>query len=760
MDAQGHAHGQRRAGLHVLILLAGLAQAATLEAWVDDSCTLHGTLTGVDPDTLADPLAALPLPQDDLVLQRTFPGATDTGVMEWTLDQGVLGWVVELPHRYGAVGCDRRSLWGNGGWYPQVLQDGTVGLQDWDATVHLPPGSVGTLNGVVGHDTLVWSGRADRLSLAVFEDARVETLAPGVTLLARGPERPRRNAELAALAPDDPVVIVESEQFRRLARPGHGVLYVSDMAFRTPKALHRLHREAVGRGLLEASLVQVQDPWSRQLAATALGRERTQEVDPQDVLRFGAWLPLIDSVLYSGRLPFHAEVFDETFPADPLLDDVGELWSPVVHGRVMATKLDDRYGPGTALAVSEGLLQGQDLAAAATGAGVDPDWLLSWRGPVPVQDLVLSVRDDTVIIERIAEPDAPEESVPYRVNGERYVWDAPAGPGVEERSVDRVRRVALDPDGHVSQDRVGDTWPTRWTTVGTATLASVNLSEQIVVAYAAARIRRQYDTHNVFAASATSNAQNRVAGSVGYLRYFGPLQDRRQRNQRVSVWVGGGWLSPGFRSTVDGRYALEAGTGWVRDTRVDYRFPLRGTRLSASVDGGVVPESGARWGAGRAAAVGAWSPHPRLVGVGRGSVGVARGQVEHRLFDLGGPITGLPPGLVVGQEQATAGVELRWMVVKNASVPLLWLYWLDEIMLTGGVDAGAVRRASIRQDGAPLDLSGQHQALGWSASLLWTMDGLGAIEWTAGFRAGGPIWVSEHVPDSPVQVFFQLGQPF
>jgi hypothetical protein len=39
-----------------------------------------------------------------------------------------------------------------------------------------------------------------------------------------------------------------------------------------------------------------------------------------------SWIPLVDYLLYSGSLPFYSEVFDETYPADPLADDPAELF--------------------------------------------------------------------------------------------------------------------------------------------------------------------------------------------------------------------------------------------------------------------------------------------------------------------------------------------------------------------------------------------------------------------------------------------------
>ncbi|MED5372779.1 MAG: hypothetical protein VX899_17305 [Myxococcota bacterium] len=748
-----------------------------LGAQLELSATVDPDLRGLSGQLLHPPglaldsaLERLPGPQDDLVHRRTYPGAQDDGELVFASEDTVTTFQTRLPHRYGALGWERgRGLWGNGGWYPQPLpaEEGQpLDIHDWTVTLELPPGTVGVLNGQAGEGTLRWEGPAERLSIAVLAKGRLEELTPGLWLLADGPRRPRRDAALVALAalmPADarPTVVVEAPQYRRLVRTGPGVLYLSDAAWRTPEALWRFHNQAVLEGLLAASL---DHPLRLLRGLYAAARVPTLESELQSasadqVLRFAAFLPLVDMLLYSGRVPFHAELFDEVHPGDPLRDDLSELYSGELDPGVLAVKVDDREGAGTAWAwVQEWLAQ--DSEVAEIRASLSP-----WLGPWPEQDLVMDVRQDGeqwgVALERLTAENAPAESVPISIDGQLQTWQTQPGPDSAWIPLQaRPDAVRLDPDGHLQQtDRSGERWPGGWTVVGTAAPTAYDLSQGILYGSANLRFRRRYDTRNLYTGSASIGAQDRLRLQGGYARYFGPLTDRRTRAGYAYLWTGGAWLSPAYRARVDGRYTLESGLTLSWDTRVDWRFPLHGHRLRASIDGGVVPESGHRWVGTQLSAMQLWAPHPRIVLAGTLSGGVTTGQVQHRLLSLGGPMLSVPPGRVVGQSRAVAAAELRVLAAKNLSVPLLWLYWLDEVQLTGGLEAGVVHHASLVDAGQISALGGQYEAIGARGAVLLTMDGLGAIPWTCGMTVGVPLSASAGLEAGP-QLGVVLGQNF
>ena len=705
-------------------------------------CTVVGTMEISEPVEWGNPLAALPQPEDDLTLQRTYPTRIDEGSMSWEQTGLHVDFVTELPRRYGALGClPRRGLWANGGWYPQPLVDEAVPLVTWTASVQAE-GEV-VLNGPGAH----WEGTAERLSLAVLPRGRHEQFG-GLHVYSTGPRRPRRDAELEALVAADEreVVVVEAPMFRRLVRPGTGVVYVSDMAFRLWRPLYRYHRQAVLVGVLQASS-KWEDPWMREIEAAALARELDLGGELERLLRFGTWAPAVDYLMYSGRIDFHAEVFDETFPADPLQDDLLEIFAPRVPGRVLAAKLDDHYGPGTSLDVAHHGIE---------GAGVDPDFVETWRRPYPEQDLVLEVHrsadgsaDWTVTLTRDAAEDAPPEPIPYTIDGEAQVWAAPKGPSSTELRVAERPKVALDPLGHVKQTSLlYDTWPTRWTATFAGGPETVNLAENIFIGVVWATLRRQYDTHNTFRLVGWTGERSRAAGALAYTRTFGALQDRRTRAHRVTTSLSAALLNPQFRSTDDGALALEIGASYRWDSRVAYHFPLQGQGVRISMDTGFVPGSTATWGSVSAGGLTLLALHPRIVLALAARGGLAFGDVEHRLFSLGGSsaMRSIAPGTVVGTEEALASIELRLQPLRNASLPLAWFYWFDAFQLNGGLEAGTV-------DGV--------RALGWMGGFRMTLDGLGAFPWTWGFTVARPIWQAPVFdPDPPLQIYLRFGQEF
>ena len=106
----------------------------------------------------------------------------------------------------------------------------------------------------------------------------------------------------------------------------------------------------------------------------------------------------------------------------------------------------------------------------------------------------------------------------------------------------------------------------------------------------------------------------------------------------------------------------------------------------------------------------------------------------------------MAPGLVVGTDMAMGALELRLQPVRNASVPLAWLYWLDEVQLNAGAELGTVAGVA---------------AAGWTAGVRTTLDGLGAVPWTWGFTVARPLWQQPvFEEEAPLQVYLRFGQEF
>lgn len=766
----------------LLALVAGLADAADvrIDATVDpDLRTVRGTLALSEGSAgWVDPLALLPDPPDDLQALRTFPGAPRHGRVSWEAGaDGVLTFEARLPRRFGALGATARGLFASGGWYPQRIGPQGLPLDRFDVTVRLPAGALGALGDSVGAGELRWTGTAERAPLAVVPRGRITPITAGrseLWLLTRG--RPRRAlvrdlADQAALLPL-PLsgVVVEGPLRRRLVRPSPGLAFVSDRAFRLTPGFRFAHRRAVGRGLAE-SLVEVDDPFDRSLAGAALGRiqaARLEATDTGELLGWFRWVPQINALLSSRRLPFYGEVLDLTWPTDPVRDDLAESLAPRAPGTAVLAQVDDRFGPGAGTALGLRLAAGDDRATACAATGVDCAWLAGWQRDVPPQDYRIEVRGGLVTVERDAPPGAPDETVVLAVDGERLPLALDPGPHPLALP-SPPRRLVLDPDGHVSQtSRLGDSWPPRydWTVAGW--IDPINLTQAQLFAAGWLTLRRADDTHNLWFGSLSNSRSNLITAEVGWLRKEGPLLDGWTRPHRVRLDASVSLLDPRFAETEGARVALDGSWSWAWDDRVGADFPLRGKRIGVASGGGGVPGTDQVWISGSAHAVGVVSFHPRHAIAGRVTAAIARSPLPHRLLTLGGEgamrsIPALPacpaldeegapaPCTEVATERGIGMVEYRWAPLRNLSVPL-GLAWGSELQLAAGLEGLAAR-----VDDHPAF------ATGVTAGVFALADVLGAQSQGAGLTLGWPLaWdgIPSLAPTAWPEVYLRFEQAF
>ena len=767
-----------------LVAGSGAARAASvvLDAEVrPDLQSIVGELIALDADGVrfVDALSKLPVPEDDVLLRRTFPFAVERGWVDIRKKgPGRIAFVALLPRRYGAAGMvPGHGLFANGLWHPQPTRSGAPAVVDWAVHLRLPPGTLGVLNGSVGTETLDWSGTAERLSLAVVPGGRATPLgleAGRALWVDHGPERHRRDERLAAVVasawplstPLD-LVLVEAPLRRRLVRSGPGVLFVSDRALRLSAGLWQFHVAALQRGVLEAALEIVQ-PWPRALAAAALAASRAPGVDLRESLGWLSWIPEIDSLLYDGRLPFYEDAFGEVWPPDPVPDDLSEVLARSTPAQAITRRLDARYGDGTALRVAGGLVGGAALDDALIRVGVPPGVVAAWRPWPAPQDLSVSVAPTSgggahIEITRTATPTTPGEPITVDVDGERTVWDAPDGSATHRIDTPAMPgQVTIDPLGSVHQPaRSDDRWPRPITMTAAFFPYELNLRGGGLSAAAWLSFRRQYSTRWRLDASVQTSPEDVIGGTIGAVRYLGPLQDRRNRPLRLSFGAGPSVLDPDFRPLAGHAVSLDGYLGMAWDTRVDTLFPRRGHRLFVGGSGGLVPGQSA-WTQLGASGILVVPLGGRVALAGRAGAAMATGDVAHRLLQLGGSdnVQGLRPDAAVGTRRLTAITELRWQVLRLASIPMP-LMWLSDLQLHGGLEAGTLATASGDCGAAAEDC--WRSALGGSAGVLGTADVLGARPTSLGAWFAAPILVSE-LPgaalDTDLQVYLRLTQAF
>jgi hypothetical protein len=722
---------------------------------------------------LVDPQSLLPMPDDDRERRRTFPGAPEKGWIHLEpLGDGEYAFHSILPARYDATGkVPGRGLYANGLWLPQPVTGTALATVDWVVDVELPPGSVAILNGVAGTKQMRWSGTAERLALAVIPNAYASflTLPQGqVAVISDHHISTRQTDRLEAILvdawpSDDPpsFMVVISPLRRRLVRAAPGMLFLSDRALRLTDGLWHYHVGAVRKGLLEAGLTAIADPFARSFAATALADARKAQPDAGRLLGWASWVPVIDSVLYSGSLPFYSEVFDETYPGDPLRDDLAELFGPEQQpARAVVRMIDARFGVGTSEKVARQLVAGESFPAALQAANVPLDLVSEWRRAGPDENLHLEVHQEpdkswTARVERDVTVDAPPVAVPMRIDGLETVWLAHRGADVEQWTFDsRPKEIVVDAQGIIRQSRVDDDrFPTRWTAVVAALPYELDLRRGRISAFADVALRRQYDTRWVFDLAALTDPEDIVAFDAGVYHYLGPLKDRRTRPYRLSLSGGPALLDPAFRPTDGGNVALGAAVAATWDTRVEDLLPTSGHRVALVATGGLVPSSEERWTSLSLRALGLAPIGGRVTAAARVVGAVATGDVEHRLLTLGGTgdVQAIPEDRVVGDRKAGGAVELRWNAIRNASVPLP-LLWASDMQISAGVDQGVLWSDDGRFD-----------AVGWTGGLFFVGDLLGAQPAGIGAWVAGPlVWAPDDLVAGreELQLYIRLNQAF
>ncbi|GDX80222.1 hypothetical protein LBMAG42_20330 [Deltaproteobacteria bacterium] len=668
------------------------------------------------PPSWRNPLHGLAPAAGDVAVRRTAPGWATIGTM---LDaegadvlfsrEETLVFSTELPSRYGDTGALKaEGLWSNGTWLP--LPDGGESAHEWQVDLHLPEHVVAVLNGTVFSATSAaasvhWQGRADRLSLAVLPERRapVSTLdvAGGhVTFVGKAAQRPNVQKQVRALLEaswpwDEPpeIVVVTDHDRRRLATSGPGVVYLSDRAFRLSPGLSRFHWPAVRRALYAAAAPASMSSWEAVFFAT-LAAEGQPAPSVEKALGWAAWNPIIDELLTDGTLPFYDDTFNSAHPDAPdALLALGGRRDP----RAAALQALDALGAEALLELRRAVRAGphveSTLAQVAATLGLDPRVVATWgHAEDPGQDYRVELEGGLPVRVR-REGGVAAEPVSIEVDGAVSTWMAPAAPA-SLALPGGARKVAVDPQARLfDADRANNRAPPRWNTVVTGWVDEISPSQSSFVAWGDILLRRQDDTRNLYLLAAQHTAQDLFSMDVGYVRYLGPLVNRRERTQRVFITAGPSLLDPAFRDTEAGAVVLGANAGYVYDSRTNDTYALSGRRLALGVGAGSLLGTTSAWASAGATWVELIPVHPRHVLATRLRAGWASGDVEHRLLPLGGAdgVRAAGEREVLGNERVVANVEYRWAVVRDASLPLP-LAWLSEIQVVPGIEAGASQR--------------------------------------------------------------------
>lgn len=699
-----------------LMLPALAAPRVVIEAWVDpDLRTIRGTLhaEALGGARWIDPLRGLPVPDHELDRVRTYPGKVSHGRVRWTQgDDGILHFETELPRRRGDVGSAPRGLFANGAWYPQPLVDGRPPLVDWEIDVSLPPDTAGALGDTAGRARLRWRGAAERASLAVLPHGHITELRGrtwSLTLLTRfAPRRQLTNGltQLLDLAAMDGVVdrgvAVEAPLPRRLFRPGAGLVYVGDRAWRVTPVFRWLHHPAGARAVLTAWHPHP-DPLVRGLTGSLRADTVSERGERQRTRRTPRILhrlrPVADAMLFSREMPYQSEVFHQVVPRDPIDDDLMERLQPIPPAPLLAAQLRDGFGDAAVEGLRRRLARGQSLDEALTAVGIPPDDLQRRLRPYRPQDYLLEVGPEHATVTRVAPADQPPETVVLEFREGR----GPRSPrhrevlamseGSDEHVVDIPKghgRVRLDPDRHVGQLSPIDIHPAPMRALLAGSIAGINISERFVEAFGAVSLRRANDTRNLAFVRLDTNQRAHLAAQLAYTRFLGPPTRLTRRLHAFTIGVRGAWLADRFEDNQGADLAAGGSLGYTFDNRRSNLFPREGARFSVGLNAGGMPQDGRTWLRGTTTLVGMFPAHPRVVLASRLRAGVAATDIAQERLAFGGAegVRGVADREVQTNVQGIGSFEIRFVPVQRIGLPLAALTWLEELQITLGFDAG------------------------------------------------------------------------
>ena len=228
----------------------------------------------------------------------------------------------------------------------------------------------------------------------------------------------------------------------------------------------------------------------------------------------------------------------------------------------------------------------------------------------------------------------------------------------------------------------------------------------------------------------------RFGAVMSFVRRVGEKPEIGLRPHRLALWLSPSWLDANFASTEQGDSVVEGGLSYAWDNRIDNEFPTDGLRVYASLNGGLLPQTGKAWLGSQVNSVALAPLHPAAVLAFKVSLAHTTADLPHRQWSLGGSgaLRSLPQDATTGKSRCFALAELRLAPVRHASIPA-GLAWGRALYLSGGIEAGllAGRLADVFNQG-------NQTAVGATAGIAIAGDVLGLSPQQIGITLAKPIW--------------------
>ena len=713
-----------------------------------------------------------------------------------------------IPRRYGAFGCDGVRCRLMGGFYPMPAREhpprAVRGRQEVSlaragrtrVSLRLPPGLALVVDGrpiVNDGGAATVSGEDVRYPTIVTDDvlrpARQAIGAHAVTFLHRRPRPPPSSdqpmpyvredvaglvletarqalalTDVAGLALDVPVTLVEAPLRHDLVQHHGDVILVSDQIFRIFPfdRLRKYHRMEIARAvfaLVADAAVRVHElPIDRPRAAGVLAAYLT-DVYTRAEYRFVEYfrellspidfVPAVDQLLYAPLLASSSTYFGDVDDREPVRDGVDRFAHAGPGPRMLYNKLLDLVGPARFPVLARKLyVEHVPLRRAAADVfGAELGWFWAqWLHDVPrVNYRIETVRVTpapagshvTIAVRRegdtVREP--VEVKVADRAGGERtLVWnddlpthqfevDLPAGLAhVEVDPRHRTVETALGSLPAIDDPRMDNRKPPRWRLLYQGAGALFNISQTSLNFAIGVLAKPQYNLrhHFEFEAYHTETSQIGLSAAGGY--GFGRQADKNNLTSAARAGVTGARLNSTFGESL-GEVPQSGwrvgGRAWLQHDTRDYLFD---------------PWNAVGVRAGGEYAVTALDAGDRLSQVSAGGVVL-------RLFELA-------PGHVLGvsaEGNVTAGDIRLLSQLMSAGGPLgMRGYGADELLAR----SRALGRIELRND--------LITGLDWNLMHFTTVRGFGGTL----FADVGAIGTCETYAFSRERVYFDVGYSF
>lgn len=523
-----------------------------------------------------------------------------------------------------------------------------------------------------------------------------------------------------------------------------GAALVSDRVYRvTPlEPFFRFHDLQVARAvawiLLEPAVRRepLEDrAWAQDLlaAAAADAYAEARQGGPggglRSLLRYGAFIPEVDMMMYSPLIEFRHLFLRPFRDEDPVRDEPDRLATAWPRGAVLHDRLVDLLGAEATreLLVGYPTHPGGIREQIAEIAREPMGWFFDqWLGLYPSVNYRIAAVDRSrdgagrfvtrVVVERqgaeIREP-VTVRVVDGRGGRHDLRWDGVGQRGAVEVATDApVRSVEIDPDQRLIEDssipgnnaRFDDILPSRWRPpVFNGLLFYVSAAEAALYALVDFGLRRQYDARHGLRLRAEYDPRG-VRLDVFYQAGLGPLLDLNRASWVLSAGLMALRTVGSFGRDDVGATAFGATLGLWHDTRWYPYDPMHGwgLQLSASASANVTDEGLWGWTAGAGARIaGNWTPRVGHTFTAYGGGGVVFGDpLEEQLPSISDrfALRAFEADETIGRARLFAAVEYRWTVVTDLDVNLFHLARLRTLFFAAFVGGGTVS--------SPDDLSG------------------------------------------------------